>query len=289
MRTASKIAFWIAIFALLLFAVVISLPDYHPGNYPGDWQSYVGCTYDFKSGVQCLHFAGSDIVQHILEAGMIFSLGSLLSWPLVFFNPPFLIVVVIGLSVMIIDILAVIHVISLVKNRFRKTAAIVPESNTREFKIAKMLIIILLFATVVRVAVWYSLNPLELERQVTYYRPLTVSATAGNAPLTVQITGPMELLSLKDNVYHPREWSALNPQPAPLSYSGCGFYVSWLEYDAKGTVNSIGPDPRENGCAALLSYTFKKPGRYGVTAFIYDPRYGGEETWRSKRMEVNVK
>src|SRR3989344_7190003 len=258
MKVLSKIAFWIVVLALLLIALVALLPS---GPH-ADGQSYVGCTYDFKSGVQCFNFVGSDLVEYILGVGVLFMLAPTLGWVLFFLGPPSWLAVV-AVLIMATYILAIAYIISLIKKVLRREAVLAAESNAREFKAAKILIIILLVAIAGFTVVYYAFDPLGLRT------PLTVSETTGKAPLTVHITGPTKLLALKDSgpdsVPEDSFYSVLRPNP-------CGFRIRWSEMDDDGVAVGIWPNTKEGGCAALFSYTFTKPGRYHVDAHIDGPR-----------------
>ena len=267
MKVLSKVAFWIVVLALLLIALVALLPS---GPH-ADGQSYVGCTYDFKSGVQCFNFVGSDLVEYILGVGVLFMLAPTLGWVLFFLGPPSWLAVV-AVLIMATYILAIAYIISLIKKVLRREAVLAAESNAREFKTAKILIIILLVATAGFTVVYYAFDPLGLRT------PLTVSETTGKAPLTVRITGPAKLLALKDT--GPCTIALDNTPYKVDDKNTCGFRIDWMEMedwkeigDHSGASRGIYPNTnKEGGYATLLSYTFTKPGWYKVRARIDGPR-----------------
>ncbi len=252
MKTASRISFWIVVCALLLYAVTTLLP-----NNPGNLDSYVGCTYDFKGGVQCYNFVGSNLAEYLLGVGTLFMFAPTLGWILFVFAKPSLLAMI-ALLIMAIEILAVAYVIGLIKNVFHRTTDTAIEGNAWEFKVAKILIIILLITAAGWAAIFYALDPLGLRT------PLTVSETTGKAPLTVHITGPSKVLALKDMPYE------LDNSFYPKH--DCGFSIMWTEFDADGTARNIIIDSKEGSCAILLSHTFTEPGRYMVQAYIPSPK-----------------
>ncbi len=304
-RTVSKIAFWIVVLSVALFAITASFPRTWDVQ---DRQSYVGCMNGEYGKIECSNFALSEPVEIVFDVASMFVVGNIFSLYTLFSDTrsatdikgvPLKAYVLI---IIIIDILAVTYVVSLIrrllpnnknleksaldnsasKNIFQKLF-VSKESNGWEYTTAKILIIILLVAATGRMAVLYVTDPEGVRT------PLAVSATIGKAPFTVNITGPEHLLVLKDTPYIVAVDDPYRENSWVDESGGCGFSVNW--YKVEGASSMSVPRDKEQSCAESLSHTFTEPGRYRVNAGTYDYDSSNDVykyTWNSKSIDILV-
>ena len=104
---------------------------------------------------------------------------------------------------------------------------------------------------------------------------LVLDKTEGNAPLTVAITAPAELLSI---------WKTWQKTHRTHSKWGDGFFIDWGDGSGEGDSSGRGPQDPPSTENETETHVFKTAGKYEITAGLYRflPTDGHEYYWHGK-------
>ncbi len=99
------------------------------------------------------------------------------------------------------------------------------------------------------------------------FKKVEVSTGLGKAPLTVQITGPANVIGLKTNTYE--------------KFTNCGFSIQWGDGE-----NFPGLLKRGATCAGGFEHIYAKPGLYKIVFLITEttPSDQRQVVWQGERV-----